>query len=102
MLSDAVDDSIIAVNPALKIGRHKASRVEKLTAAERINKVRPMTWAQRTAFLEVAETDRRYGALFAVRAKAGLRPGEAFALKPGDVDLLNRQLRVERAVSLAA
>jgi integrase len=35
--------------------------------------------------------------LFAILAKGGLRPGEAFALKPGDLDLRARTIRVERA-----
>ena len=39
-------------------------------------------------------------AFFATLAKAGLRPGEAFALKQEDLDLQDRTLRVERAWSL--
>jgi integrase len=35
-----------------------------------------------------------------VLAKAGLRPGEAFALQLGDVDLQAQTLQVERAVNL--
>ena len=41
-----------------------------------------------------------YATLFAVLAKAGLRPGEAFALKPGDIDWTERTVRVERAWNL--
>jgi integrase len=100
MLSDAADDGIIPANPALQLGRHKANRADKLTAAERIQKVRPMNWDQRDAFLEAAKPLRRYYALFATLAKTGLRPGEAFALQPGDVDVRGRALRVERALSL--
>jgi integrase len=59
-----------------------------------------MTWEQRDALLAVCASDRRHATLFAVLAKAGLRPGEAFALKPGDLDLRERTLRVERAWSL--
>ncbi len=100
MLSDAADDGIIAANPALQIGRRKANRADELTPAERIQKVRPMNWEQRDAFLEAAKPLRRYSALFATLAKTGLRPGEAFALQPGDVDVRGRALRVERALSL--
>ena len=50
MLSDAVDDGIIAANPAFQVGRRKASRADKLTSAERLQNVRPMTWEQRDAF----------------------------------------------------
>ena len=62
--------------------------------------VRPMNWEQRDAFLEAAKRGRRYYPLFATLAKTGLRPGEAFALQPGDLDVRGRTLRVERALSL--
>ncbi len=100
LLSDAADDGIIPANPAFQIGRRKASRADRLTPAERVQKVRPMTWEQRDAFLAAAAGDRPYGTLFQVLAKAGLRPGEGFALKPGDLDLRERTMRVERAWSL--
>jgi integrase len=100
LLSDAVDDGIIAVNPALQLGRRKAARADKLNAAERLQRIRPMSWEQRDAFLEAAAKERPYGTLFAILAKAGLRPGEAFALRPGDLDLRERTARVERAWNL--
>ena len=59
-----------------------------------------MTWEQRTLFLDAATREPRYGALFATLAKAGLRPGEAFALTPGDIDLRSATLNVERAINL--
>ena len=52
---------------------------------------------QRDAFLAACAGERRYGALFHLLAKAGLRPGEGFALRPGDLDLRAHQVRVERA-----
>ena len=100
MLSDAVDDGIIMANPAFQVGRHKTNRADKLTSAERVQKVRPMTWEQRDAFLAAGAPETRYATLFVVLAKAGLRPGEAFALKPGDIDWGERTLRVERAWNL--
>jgi integrase len=100
MLSDAVDDGLIAANPALQLGRRKASRADRLTPAERLQKIRPMTWEQRDALLQAVSGEPCYGPLFALLAKAGLRPGEAFALKPEDLDLHERTVRVERAWSL--
>jgi integrase len=101
MLSDAVDDGIIIANPAaLQLGRRKASRADKLTSAERLQNVRPMTWEQRDTFLAAAASERQYSALFVLLVKAGLRPSEAFALKPGDVDWNGRTVRVERAWNL--
>lgn len=100
MLSDAMDDGIILANPAFQVGRHKTNRADRLTSAERVQKVRPMTWEQRDAFLAAAGAETRYVTLFAVLAKAGLRQGEAFALRPGDIDWGERTLRVERAWNL--
>lgn len=37
---------------------------------------------------------------WAVMAKAGLRPGEAYALRPGDLDLKAGTVRVERTLDL--
>ena len=87
-------------NPSFQIGRRKASRADKLTSSERLQKVRPLTWEQRDALLAEVKDDRRHAALFQLLAKAGLRPGEAFALRPGDIDWKGRTLRVERAWNL--
>ena len=38
--------------------------------------------------------------LFLVLAKTGMRPGEALALQPGDLDLVKRTMRVERAATM--
>jgi integrase len=100
MLSDAADDGIIMANPAFQVGRRKTNRADKLTAAERIQKIRPMTWEQRDAFLAAEAAEPRYATLFSLLAKTGMRPGEAFALKPGDIDWGERTVRVERAWNL--
>jgi integrase len=100
MLSDAVDDGIIDINPAFQLGHRRAKAADRLTPAERIQKIRPMSWQQRDAFLAGAGNEPCYGALFVLLAKTGLRPGEAFGLKPEDLDLRERTVRVERAWSL--
>jgi integrase len=100
LLTDAVDDELIEANPALQIGRKKR-RAGMVTASERVRSVRPMTWEQQTLLLDAARAGGwRFYALFATLAKTGLRPGEAMALQPGDVDLRSRALNVERAISL--
>ena len=99
LLTDAVDDEIIENNPALQVGRKKR-RAGTVTAADRTQKIRPMTWEQRTLFLDAAGQEPRYAALFTMLAKAGLRPGEAFALTPGDLDLRDGTVNVERAINL--
>jgi integrase len=100
VLSDAVDDGYLKTNPAFGAGRKRGKHAEALTQAERLQKVRPMSWQDRDALLAASVSQRRYHALFSVLTKAGLRPGEAFALQPGDLDLKARTLRVERAVTL--
>src|SRR5262245_45079187 len=80
--SDAADEGIITANPALQLGRRKASRADKLTPAERLQKVRPMSWEQRDAFLETAKRTRRYYPLFATLAKTGLRPAKRSRSSP--------------------
>ena len=51
--------------------RRKNARADKLTAAERMQKIRPMTWEQRDAFRAAAAArEPRHATLFAVLAKA--------------------------------
>jgi integrase len=99
LLTDAVDDEIIDTNPGLQVGRKKR-RAGAVMAADRAQKIKPMSWEQRTRFLEAAQQERRFFVVFQVLAKAGLRPGEAFALQLGDVDFRAQTLQVERAVNL--
>jgi integrase len=99
LLSEAVDDGIIPVNPALQLGRRLGNRADKLTQSERVQRIRPMTWEQRQAFLDAAASERRHFALFATLVYGGLRPGEGFALRPDDLDFRQRLIRVERAWS---
>jgi integrase len=100
MLSDAADDGLIPTNPALHLGRRRAGRADALTPAERQQRIRPMSIEERDAFLKEIAREPRYSGLFATLAYAGLRPGEGFALKPGDLDFRNRLIRIERALSL--
>ena len=65
----------------------------------------PVSPAQALALLgassEETSTGRRNRALIALLWRAGLRPGEALALQPGDVDVSGRTLKVaDRIVGL--
>jgi integrase len=44
--------------------------------------------------------DPRYRMLFVLMVKTGMRPGEAIALQPGDVDVVHHSIRIERAATL--
>jgi integrase len=100
VLSDAVDDGYVPTNPAFGAGRKRGRRAETLTASERLQKIRPLSWEDRDVLLTAAASSRRYHALFSVLLKAGLRPGEAFALTPADLDLKRQTIRVERAATM--
>jgi integrase len=100
MLSDAVDDGILLANPALNLGRRQRGRPDKLSAADRIRNIRPMSQAELGKFLAAAkEAVPFYAPLFLVLAHTGLRPGEAFALQWTDLDFVDRRIRVERVWS---
>jgi integrase len=99
VLSDAVDDGYLETNPAFGAGRKRGKKADALTQAERLQKIRPLSWTDRDALLAEAASDRRHHALFVTLAKAGIRPGEGFALKPMDIDFKNQTLRVDRAAT---
>ena len=101
VLSDAVEDGFINTNPALATKGGRRKRPGAMSKAERLQKIRPMTWEQLEKFLDAAHGfDPFYGVLFEVMAKTGLRPGEALALQVDDLDLPARKARIQRAVSM--
>lgn len=100
LLTDAVDDGLLTANPLLALGRKTRRGPGVLTKADRTEKIRPLSRDERDRLLLAAEAEPRYVVLFHVLAKAGLRPSEAFALRPDDVDLVARTVRVERALDL--
>lgn len=91
ILNHAVEDGHIAVNPALKILRHSR-------AGDRINKeerVRPLTRAQLTHVLTICrEQQPDWYPFILTLARAGLRIGEAVALRWVDVDWHGSFLRI--------
>jgi integrase len=101
LLSDAVDDGLLFANPAQGVTRRGRKGPDSITQAERQRKIRPMTVNQLEALLARAkvECSRREWTLFMTLADAGLRPGEALALRWQDFDEVGRSLTIERAVS---
>lgn len=94
----AVTHELIVVNPAL--GRFDEPGKKKRSAH-----VRSLSHDQVTQLKQTMETMRQdgrlaplYVMLFSTMAGTGLRPSEALALQPGDLDLSRRRLRVERAL----
>ncbi len=100
-LSDAVDQELLAANPALGVGRRRGRGAGSATPSAET--IQPLSPGQRDRLLATAARPPfrpPYATLFAVLAKAGLRPSEAYTLIPEDVDLEGRTLRVERALDL--
>ena len=88
----AIRDDLIATDPTEKV---RLPRQRKREAAMQIP-----TPGQVRDLLDAA--DERFGAFVAVCAFAGLRLGEAAALRFEDVDFLRRQLHVRRQVQRAS
>ena len=99
MLSQAVEDEILPLNVAL--GRFKAQGNAR-TGRKKIRALSRVQLAHLTQTMETLRHDGRltlkWLMLFTVMAGTGLRPSEALALQPGDVDMLERTLHVDRAL----
>ena len=90
----AIDDGVVLINPAALPRRAKAlGRSPK-------SDIRPFTEPELGALLMTAQkVDSAYYAFFLLLARAGLRPGEARALKWSNVDFRSRKLTVAHSLS---
>jgi integrase len=88
ILSAAVDDQLIATNPA-KARSVKAPRIER-------HRIEPWA-AERVAAIRAGLPDR-YQAMGDCGAGLGMRQGEVLGLAVGDVDFLRRVVHVRRQV----
>jgi integrase len=97
MLGEALEDGMVARNVALATGRRK----RKATTRGRNDpgaSIRPLNESEVAALLEAAPRGDDSRTLFMLLARAGLRPGEAFALQWADFDFTARQILVERSL----
>jgi len=97
VLTDAIEDEYLTVNPAYNTGRKKR-RAEKITDAERLAKIRPLKPDELAMLLRTTTADR-FHALWALKGKGGVRPGEAAATRIDDIDFGRGVIRVERATT---
>ena len=88
LFSDAELEGIIDRNPAARL------ELPSLTEKTR----RPLTLLEKIAVFEVAKTHKR-GAYIMTLLLCGLRRGECTALLVGDVDLANKRLNIDKAIS---
>jgi len=99
-LETAVEDGIVPVNVAhLKAKRNPTA--QRKAKAERQIKIRQKVFTREhlMLFLRAAwEHSPQYFTLFFLLARAGLRIGEALALRVGDIDFVERLINVERNI----
>jgi integrase len=100
MLAEATDDGLLKANPAMSMSRRQGRKsADALSRSERLKAIRPMSEQQLAAMLMTAREDAEYFPLLLTLARTGVRPGEAMALKWEDLNLSERVISVERAVS---
>ena len=100
MFAEALDDGLVKANPAALASRRRGAAADGISHTERHAAIRPFSEAELADVLVAArQDDHGYGALFLSLARTGMRPGEALALKWEDIDLGERELLVERALS---
>jgi integrase len=94
MFNHAVDEGVLKVNPASRLGRfvkHTSSKANRL-------KIDPLTREEIPILLEAS---RKYGydtyALNLCAVRTGMRMGELFGLQWGDLDFNSRFVQVQRS-----
>ncbi len=93
IMSDAIEDGIITLNPCSGINQGRRTRAGRSFRKKRRKRVRPFNAQEREAFLEAIQ-GQWLGPLFETMLRCGLRPGEAYALTPNDVDLESGRIHV--------
>ena len=90
LFSHAIEDNLVAINPALKPGKF-------LPKISKRRKIDPLTREEVATLLETAKMRLpRYYPLFLCAARTGLRMGELLALQWQDVDWQGRFIEVRR------
>jgi len=88
----AMEDSVVIVNPAARIGKFNRKRNQE-------KKVEPLTREELFILLETVENRMpHYYPLLLCAARTGMREGELIGLKGGDIDFNGRLIEVQRNV----
>jgi integrase len=101
VLSDAVEeDYVISINPAIfSSGNKKKKKEYRASKMDLIQKINPMSRLQVDSFEAEAQAEPMYGMFYLFLIKTGLQPGEARALRVGDLDFQNKVVQVEKALT---
>jgi integrase len=102
LLTDAVEDEIIEINPALQVSNRKRKIADRKNRAEFEASITPMSAQQFAAFSSKAQDpkEHEFGPFFIFLGKTGLRPSEAIALLPSDINEKKREVRVNKVFLL--
>ncbi len=95
VLNQALDAGVIPANPA-----HRLGRVGK--REEGNGEINPLTGIELKKLLDTVQTDRELSShypVFLLFARTGIRLGEGFGLKWGDIDFPTRSIKVQRTYS---
>ena len=98
VIYDAMDDGIIGSNPCAGLNLGRRTKIGRVSRKKRQRRIRPFSKRERDTFLQAVQ-GQWLGPMYETMLRCGLRPGEAFALRPADVDLVRRRLRVAWSVS---
>jgi integrase len=96
VLSEAVDDELIEMNPAIGLSKRRKHRYGD-TPAEEEQKIRVMLGHQLERFNQACRGETECGVLYYTIGKTGLRPSEAVVLRPEDVNFENGKIRINKA-----
>jgi len=92
-----MQDGIITLNPRSGLNQDRRTRAGRSAGKKHRKRVRPLNVREREIFLGTIQ-GQWLGPLFRNDGGCGLRPGEAYALRPFDVDLKTRKIHVHRSV----
>lgn len=96
IFGSAVDDGLISANPVAAARSATRGRKARAAANEAVPKERPFTQAQQDDLLEwCGARDRELGDFLFTLLRSGCRPGEARALRWGDI--IGDKLLIERS-----
>lgn len=100
LLTDAVDDGLIAVNPCLGLGRKGKRQAGGAVTVK--HEPDPLTFDDLQAFLAEGRKPQWWpeGPMYATQVLCGTRPGEPRALTVGDLDMRNQTIRVNKSATL--
>jgi integrase len=107
VLTDAVDDDLISINPALNLGRRFMKKVYDAIEARKVangdeNEGKPDPLSQKEMRILLTKGQKHYPGhypLFLFLARTGARIGEALGLKWGDIDFNGRFIILKRSLS---